>query len=191
MTAQTDLQTGSPADLPPAEAAAVGAPVPLKTRIAAQDFLIDEAYLLDERRFPEWYALFTDDVVYVAPVRTTRRVGHSGVVEEIGHFDENKASLGLRVRKLGTDVGWAEDPPSITRRFVTNVKVEWGGAPDELKVRSYLLLFRSRGDRGQHDLLSAERNDVLRSDASGFRIARRHILLDQVSLGTKNLAIFL
>ncbi|WNV77100.1 3-phenylpropionate/cinnamic acid dioxygenase subunit beta [Geodermatophilus sp. DSM 44513] len=180
-------------ELPPVEAApaAAAVPVPLETRVAAQDFLIEEAHLLDQRRFPEWYALFTDDVVYVAPVRNTRRVGNSGVVEEIGHFDENKASLGLRVRKLGTDVGWAEDPPSITRRFITNVKVEWGDHPDELRVRSYLLLFRSRGDRGQYDLLSAERNDVLRSDASGFRIARRHVLLDQVSLGTKNLAIFL
>jgi PAH dioxygenase small subunit len=183
MTASTHLSMS--------DAREAGAPVPLETRIAAQDFLIDEAHLLDSRRFPEWYSLFTDDVVYVAPVRNTRRVGHSNIDEEIGHFDENKASLGLRVRKLGTDVGWAEDPPSLTRRFVTNVKVEWGDAPDELKVRSNLLVFRSRGDRGQHDLLAAERNDVLRFDMSGFRIARRHILLDQVSLGTKNLAIFL
>lgn len=173
------------------EAREAGAPVPLETRVAVGDFLTDEAYLLDTRRFPEWYALLTDDVRYVAPVRSTRRVAHSDVVEQIGHFDENKASLGLRVRKLGTDVGWAEDPPSLTRRFVTNIKVEWGEAPNELAARSYLLVFRSRGDRGQHDLLSAERNDLLRADPSGFRIARRHILLDQVSLGTKNLAIFL
>jgi len=173
------------------DARAAGAPVPLEVRVAVQDFLTEEAYLLDSRRWPEWYELFTDDVVYVAPVRNTRRVGHSDVVEEIGHFDENKISLGLRVRKLGTDVGWAEDPPSLTRRFVTNIKVQWGDGPDELKVRSNLMLFRSRGDRGQYDLISAERNDVLRAEPAGYRIARRRIMLDQVSLGTKNLAIFL
>lgn len=193
MTTSTDVTPTdvTPTDAPEALPPQLAAPVPLETRIAAQDFLIEEAYLLDSRRFDEWYQLFADDVVYVAPVRNTRRVGNSDVDESIGHFDENKASLGLRVRKLGTDVGWAEDPPSLTRRFVTNIAVTWGDVPGELKVRSNLLVFRSRGDRGQHDLLAGERNDVLRIADGSFLIARRHILLDQVSLGTKNLAIFL
>lgn len=166
-------------------------PVPLELRVAVQDFLYDEAELLDSRQFEQWYDLLADDIEYFAPLRVTRRVGNPDIVDEIGHFDENKASLGLRVRKLGTDVGWAEDPPSLTRRFVTNIRAEWGDRPDELKVRSYLLLFRSRGDRGHHDLLAGVRHDVLRTVLNGFRIARRRIVLDQTSLGTKNLAIFL
>lgn len=198
--AGADVATGVPGgtDVPAATVSAeagagpdAGGPVPFETRIAVEDFLVEEAHLLDSRRFPEWYALFTDDVRYVAPVRTSRRIGHSDVDPDIGHFDETSASLGLRVRKLGTDVAWAEDPPSLTRRFVSNIKVARGGAADELAVRSYLLLYRSRGDRGHYDLLSAERNDVLRVVGPHFRIARRQILLDQVSLGTKNLGIFL
>jgi 3-phenylpropionate/cinnamic acid dioxygenase small subunit len=58
------------------------------------------------------------------------------VVDDIFHFDENRASLGLRVRRLGTNVAWAEDPPSLTRRFVTNIRVAWGEREDELAVRS-------------------------------------------------------
>lgn len=166
-------------------------PVPLELRIAVQDFMIEEAELLDSRRFEEWLALFTDDVEYRVPVRITRRLGNPDVVEDIFHFDENKMSLGLRVRRLATNVAWAEDPPSLTRRFVTNMKVSWGENSGELTVRSYLLLYRSRGDRGTHDLLSGEREDMLRLETDRLRIARRRVVLDQATLGTKNLAVFL
>jgi PAH dioxygenase small subunit len=166
-------------------------PVPLEVRVAVQDYLIEEAELLDSRRFDEWLAQFTDDVEYRVPVRTTRKIGNSDVVDDIFHFDENKLSLGLRVRRLGTNVAWAEDPPSLTRRFVTNVKVAWGERENEFAVRSYLLLYRSRGDRGTHDLLSGERQDLLRLEDGRLRIARRRVVLDQATLGTKNLAIFL
>ncbi|WP_204358973.1 3-phenylpropionate/cinnamic acid dioxygenase subunit beta [Streptosporangium sp. 'caverna'] len=165
-------------------------PVPFEVRLAVQDFLIDEAELLDSRRFDEWLALFTDDVEYRVPVRITRRIGNPDVVDDIFHFDENKASLGLRVRRLGTNVAWAEDPPSFTRRFVTNVRVAWGEREGELAIRSYLLLYRSRGDRGTHDLISGERHDLLRLEADRIAIARRRVILDQSTLGTKNLAIF-
>lgn len=163
----------------------------LELRVAINDFLIEEAELLDSRRFEDWLALFTADVEYKVPVRTTRKSGNSDVANDIFHFDETHASLSLRVRRLGTDVAWAEDPPSFTRRFVTNVKVTWGERDEEFAVRSYLLLYRARGDRGTHDLICGERHDVLRLQERRLRIARRRVLLDQTTLGTKNLAVFL
>lgn len=173
------------------ESPARPATVPVELRLAVHDFMDEEAELLDDRRFEEWLELFTDDVVYYAPVRITAKRGHREVIDEIAHFDETKMSLGLRVRRLGTDVAWAEDPPSVTRRFVTNVKVSRGEASDEIAVRTYLLLYRTRGDRGTHDLLSCVRHDVLRVVPGSFRIARRRVVLDQAVLGTKNLAVFL
>lgn len=166
------------------------APVSLETRFAVQDFLVAEAEALDDRHFEEWLGLFTDDATYYAPVKVTRRSGSPDVVEEIGLFDETKKSLGLRVARLATDVAWAEDPPSHTRRFVTNIRIAAEG--EELVVRSNLMLFRSRGDHGAFDLIACERTDRLRPDGEGsFRIAARRILVDQASLGTKNLGIFL
>jgi 3-phenylpropionate/cinnamic acid dioxygenase small subunit len=88
-------------------------------------------------------------------------------------------------------VAWAEDPPSHTRRFVTNIRVSPGTSEDELDVRSSLMLFRSRGDMGAYDLIVGERFDGLRSIEGELRIARRRIVLDQSSLGTKNLGVFL
>ncbi len=162
------------------------------TRLNAQDFLIAEAALLDHRRFEDWLHFFADDVEYYVPIRVTRKQPEPDVVEEIGYFDENKQSLTLRVKRLGTDVAWAEDPPSFTRRFLSNFRFEAGEDEGSLTVFDYLLLYRSRGDRGVYDLISGERQNLLRREESGkWRIARRHVILDQASLGTKNLGVFL
>jgi PAH dioxygenase small subunit len=165
--------------------------LPLDLRVAVQDFLWHEAELLDDRRFEDWLALFTDDVRYTAPVSVTRKTPNPTVVDEIGFFDETIQSLTLRVKRLLTDVAWAEDPPSHTRRFVTNIRVRPTENDDELAVRSALLLYRSRSDLGAFDLIVGERQDLLRVVEREFRIARRRTVLDQSSLSTKNLGVFL
>jgi phthalate 3,4-dioxygenase subunit beta len=167
------------------------ATIDLETRLAIEDFLYHEAEQLDDRNYEAWLALFTDDVRYTAPVRVTRKSPAVDVVDDIGHFDETIQSLGLRVRRLRTDVAWAEDPPSHTRRIVGNVRVQPTDDPDEFTVRSNLLLFRSRGDMGAHDLIAGERHDVIRRVDGEWRIASRRAVLDQSSLGTKNLGVFL
>lgn len=162
-------------------------------RLAAEDFLVAEAALLDERRFDEWLELFTDDLEYIVPVRTIKRRGNGDDVDwESRHYDDNKASMSLRVRRLTeTDVAWAEDPPSFTRRMVSNYRYAAGPGETELTVKTNLLLFRSRGTSGQHDLIAGARTDVLRLVDGRLKIAKRHVVLDQATLGTKNLGVFL
>jgi 3-phenylpropionate/cinnamic acid dioxygenase small subunit len=167
------------------------AAIDLETRLAVQDLLTWEAEQLDDRNYEAWLALFTEDVRYTAPIKVTRKSPANDVVDAIGHFDDTIHSLRLRVRRLRTDVAWAEDPPSHTRRLVTNVRVRPGEHDDELAVRSNLLLFRSRGDLGAYDLIVGERHDLLRRVDGDWRIARRRAVLDQSSLGTKNLGVFL
>jgi 3-phenylpropionate/cinnamic acid dioxygenase small subunit len=169
----------------------VAVAVDLETRLAINDLLVHEAELLDDRRFEEWLELFTPDVEYLAPIRVSRKNPAPDTNEDIFFYDENLQSLTLRVRRLATDVAWAEDPPSLTRHFVTNIRVRPAEAQGELQVRSNVLLFRSRGDLGAHDLLSAERTDLMRLVDGAWRIARRRIVFDQASLGTKNLGVFL
>jgi ethylbenzene dioxygenase beta subunit len=157
--------------------------------VDAEEFLYREAELLDDGRFREWLDLLTDDVRYRVPVRQTRERGESGVSDEMFHLDEDRDSLTLRVDRLETGFAWAEDPPSRVRHFVTNVRAR--PRDDELAVRSNLLLYRGRWDRAEHDLLSAERHDVLRPGPDGLRLAARTVVLDATTLPTLNLAIFL
>jgi 3-phenylpropionate/cinnamic acid dioxygenase small subunit len=162
-------------------------------QLEVTEWLHREAELLDDGRFHDWLELLADDITYQMPVRLTRERGESPD-HSFGNqsFLEDRTTLELRVRRLDTDFAWAEDPPSRTRRFVTNVRVEPAdGTSDELRVRSYLLLYRNRGDDSAADLLSAERTDVLRRIGDSWKLQSRLIRLDQATVGTKNLALLM
>ena len=96
----------------------------------------------------------------------------------------------MRIARLRTPMAWAENPPSRTRHFVTNIRV---ALDDErrIKVRSNVLLYRNRADSPDHGLLSAERHDVLYELGDKLQLAERVILIDQSTLATLNLAVFI
>jgi 3-phenylpropionate/cinnamic acid dioxygenase small subunit len=160
----------------------------------ALQWLVEEAEALDEDRLNDWVAMLADDIVYRLPVRVTvhRRDG-DGFLGEMGHFEEDILSLKTRVRRLtDTDSAWSEDPPSRTRRHVTNLRVEKVPNSDMLHARSYLYLVRSRWDDPDFEFLSAERRDLLRPTSAGnYQLSRRTIRIDQSNLGNINMALLL
>jgi phthalate 3,4-dioxygenase subunit beta len=161
---------------------------------AAHQFLVEEAVLLDAGDYAGWLGLLCEDIRYVMPVRvTTARGAGFDSLADMGHFDEDMYALRKRVQRLATDHAWAEDPPSRTRHFVTNVRTfrPQAGELRVLRVESALLLFRSRGDTREADLISAGRADLLRETDDGLRLARREITVDESVLRTQNLAVFL
>jgi phthalate 3,4-dioxygenase subunit beta len=158
---------------------------------AAHQFLVEEAALLDAADYTGWLDLLCADIRYLMPVRvTTARGAGFDSLADMGHFDEDMYALRKRVQRLATDHAWTEDPPSRTRHFVTNVRT-FPNESGELRVESALLLFRSRGDTREADLVSAGRTDLLRETAAGLRLARREICVDEAVLRTQNLAVFL
>lgn len=160
------------------------------TRQAVEDFMSLEAELLDGGQFREWLELLDPEIRYVVPVRTTRE-GDAGWVSAIAHWDDDYTGLEMRVLRGETDFAWAESPRSRTRHFVSNIRTSVGAGADELAVRSNLLFFRSRGDSGRWELLSAERVDLLRWADGSLRLARREVLLDHSTLPIDNLSIVL
>jgi ethylbenzene dioxygenase beta subunit len=155
------------------------------------EFLYHEAELVDAGRFEEWLGLMTDDVQYHMPARLTReRGGAPDWSVEMQFFWDDRATLELRVRRLRTDFAWAEDPPSRTRHFVSNVRIAPAAAPGALDVRSNVLIYRNRGESAQYELICGERRDQLRRTDGGWKLARREFLIDQATLGVKNLGIF-
>lgn len=160
---------------------------------SVQLFLTVEAELLDDHRYRDWLGLLSDVIVYQAPVRTSRRSDGRIDAQSNHWFDENRNTLELRVRRLETDVNWAEEPPSRTRRMISNVRVvgELEGEPNGVRVRSNLLCHRNRRDAHNSDLIAAERHDHLVNEDGHWKLTQRIILLDHATLPTKNLAIFL
>jgi 3-phenylpropionate/cinnamic acid dioxygenase small subunit len=163
-----------------------------QVREEIEAFLMAEAELLDEGRLRDWLDLCTDDIRYEVPVRVTReRVSGRGISRDMAHWSDDWTALEMRVLRQETEYAWAEDPPSRTRHFITNIRVSPGEGDDETAVRSNVLLFRSRGDSPNHDLISGERHDVVRRVDGRWRLARREVILDHSILPTHNLPIIL
>jgi 3-phenylpropionate/cinnamic acid dioxygenase small subunit len=168
--------------------------VPLGSEIYNRilETLYDEAAALDERRFDDWAAMLAEDLIYTAPLRVTRTGPHKDrdVMRTMFHFDDDYQSIMGRLGRLGKSA-WAEDPPSRTRRFVTNMRVGETDAAEVYEVVSYLYLERSRFDDPVNEHTSCERRDLWRLVTGKYMLARREIILDQSVLGMSNLAVFL
>lgn len=180
------IQPGSPVGI---KRVPVGAPI----YNDAATFLYEEATLLDQIRLQEWSERLATDLIYTVPLRQTRTNAElsATIVRSVQHYHDDYRSILGRILRLSGKSAWAEDPPSRTRRLVTNVFVEETDKPDEFVVTSYLLLTRSRFKDHHVDIISGERRDVLRLSDEGFKLARREVILDQAVLGTPNLAVFL
>jgi 3-phenylpropionate/cinnamic acid dioxygenase small subunit len=166
--------------------------VPVGDRVYNEvlQFLYTEGRLLDDNRLEEWLGLLDPAVVYRAPVRTTVARGDGpGFSRGSFYFNETRGSLELRVKHATSPNDWSEQPPSRTRRLITNVLVEQSGA--DLLATSSLLLVRSRWDLPQPELWSAQRHDQLARSDGHLKIRRRDIHLDHTNIQAPNLGIFL
>lgn len=170
-----------------------------------EQFMYQEARLLDTRRLHDWLELWTEDCHYWVPVRTTRYPRISKAIsiadqdryiedeiskeDELAILDEDKDSLERRVARLDTGMAWAEDPPSRTRHLITNIEVHETDKSDEVKVFSNFLMYRTRGETEQ-DFYVGCREDTLRRDGNSWKISRRKAVLDQNVLLAKNVSNF-
>jgi PAH dioxygenase small subunit len=151
------------------------------------EFLHREAEMLDTYKFDAWLSLFTEDIDYRMPVRTTRFLTEGeGFEDDFGLMSENHASLTTRVRRLETEFAWAEVPPSRTRHFVSNVIVEQDG--DALDVRACFMVTRTRQDL-DYQMYTGLRKDRLVPDGDSFKIARRTVFSDQTVITATNLSV--
>ncbi|QQK74451.1 aromatic-ring-hydroxylating dioxygenase subunit beta [Salicibibacter cibarius] len=155
-----------------------------------EQWLFQEARLLDEIDFDSWFDLMHSDLQYEMPVRVNKEgMEKPDYAPDMSAFLDDIETLRMRVDRLKSGFAWAEMPPSRTRRFVSNVTVnecdeEWAS------VTSYLLIYRSRAKDISYDLISGERRDEFKIEDGEWKLLKRFFLVDQTSLATRNLAIF-
>ncbi|MGG0791145.1 MULTISPECIES: aromatic-ring-hydroxylating dioxygenase subunit beta [Bacillaceae] len=156
-----------------------------------EQWLYDEAQLLDDIEFDDWFDLMHSSLRYQMPVRVNKEgVERPDYSTEMFTFNDDIELLKLRVDRLKTDYAWAEIPPSRTRRFVSNVRVKEFVEGEKAVVKSYLLIYRSRSTDIQHDLISGERNDEFIFEEGKWKLSKRIFIVDQSTINTRNLAIF-
>jgi biphenyl 2,3-dioxygenase beta subunit len=155
-----------------------------------EEFLSYEASLLDERRFDEWLDLLTDDIHYWMPIRrttTAKEVANEFTKPGDGaFFDDDKQMLTLRVQRLQVGRAWAEDPPSRTRRMVSNIRILSIDGDDMLLTANFQL-YRTRL-ASEEDCWIGRREDLLRRAEGRLKLARRHIFLEQTVILAQNMS---
>jgi 3-phenylpropionate/cinnamic acid dioxygenase small subunit len=162
-----------------------------------EDFLFEEAGVLDDRRFEHWLTFFADDLRYWMPMRKNLafRDQERDITgdKDIAWMDDDKPTLTKRVRQILTEVHWAEEPLSRVSHLVSNIRIDRSlrdvADGDEIEVRSNFLLHRNRLET-ETDILAGRRIDTLRRTAGSFLITKRKIILDQSVLLAKNLTFF-
>jgi len=111
----------------------------LSLRETVEDFLYQEAALLDAWRLDDWLALFTADGSYLVP---TTDLPDGDSRKDLVFIDDDMVRLRARVERLKSRHGHREYPSSRTRRFISNIRinVEDGG----IVVTSSFLVYRFR-----------------------------------------------
>ena len=140
-------------------------------RHAVEDFLYEEAALLDDWRLEEWLQLLTDDVMYEIP-------GLGATEDDLGALfivKDDAYSIRARVSQLLDGSTRAEHPFSRTRRFISNVRIRQ--ADDEgLVVSANFVIHRFRQD--VMDTYVGAYHHLLVPCGDRFKIRRRRVFLD-------------
>ncbi|RMI32659.1 3-phenylpropionate/cinnamic acid dioxygenase subunit beta [Nocardia stercoris] len=155
-------------------------------------FAAREARLLDEERYPEWLALFTEDATYWVPgIENRGRHDCSGIYapHRMAYFDDTVADLRHRVDRFTAPTAWAEDPATRHLHVISNIEVESCDTPGELSVRSVFVNYRGQGSTDSA-VLYGRRVDRLRRVDGQLRIAARKVVLSHATLPAKNINTF-
>ena len=159
-------------------------------RFEVEEFLAFEAALLDDRRYKDWLDLVTEDIHVWMPLRrttTARDIANEFTKPgAVALIDDDYDYLKMRINRLLVGGAWAEDPPSRTRRFHSDVRI-LDVAGDDILVSVNFHLYRTRLD-SEEDSWIGRREDLLRRNGDAFKIARRHIFLDQTVILSQNMS---
>ena len=90
------------------------------TQRAAELLLYRQAEILDDKRWDEWLALFTEDGRYWMPAHETQEIGDG--VPNI--FWEDLDLMSVRIRRNNHPHAWSQSPPNRLSHVVSNVVVE-------------------------------------------------------------------
>jgi p-cumate 2,3-dioxygenase beta subunit len=116
------------------------------TRADVEEFLYNEAALLDEWRLDEWARLFCSDGRYVVP---SNDLPEGDPDQDMVLIDDDSNRIRARVERLNSRRAHREYPHARTSHQVTNVRLV-GIEEDMLHVRAAFTVWRFRDQRDDH-----------------------------------------
>jgi len=139
-------------------------------RAAFEDFVVQEARLLDARRFRDWMALFADDGTYWVPAVPDQK----SPFDQASLFYDDRDLMKTRIDRLEHPRIHVQTPPSRTAHIVGNVVVEDADpAKGEYVVGSTFIMVEYRDDTQR--IFAGRQQHRLRRQGDGFRIVQKRV----------------
>lgn len=157
---------------------------PEPTRAEVEDFLYEEAALLDAWKLDEWLALLTDDAYYRVPSNDRPEADPRATLFTIA---DDITRIRARVTRLSDRNAHAEFPPSRTRRIVSNVRIV---ERNPLRVEANFVVYRHRPNEDVRTYVGRYRY-LLRREQGRLKIAGREAILDALELASLGLVSFI
>jgi len=149
------------------------------TRQQVEDFLYEEAALLDAWRLDDWLKLLTEDAVYNVPSNDRPDADSKDTLFIIA---DDIHRIRARVTRLKDKSAHAEYPPSRTRRMISNVRIVSRNGPS-LRVEANFSVHRFRRNEGIRAYVGHYRYE-LRVEGGRLKIAKRETVIDAMELGS-------
>ena len=146
----------------------------LRSRV--EDFLYEEAALLDAWKLEEWAGLFSEEGVYMVPPTDAPEADPATTLFLI---HDDRFRLGERALRLLKTRAHAEFPHSRTQHSITNVRV-LGEDAGLVQVECHFIVYRTRRDL--QDVFPGISRYLLARNDKNFHIREKRCMLTIDSL---------
>jgi ethylbenzene dioxygenase subunit beta len=133
-------------------------------------FLFTEAKLLDQKKFDDWFSLFSDDAYYWIPLRPEQ----SQPEKELSIIYDDIDMMKARIHWLNHPKNHAQAIPSRTVHYVSNVLIEnFNDNDQEYSVSSALQVSEFR--KAYQTIYSGRCEYVLRVENDALKIVSKRV----------------
>ena len=154
-------------------------------------FILHENWLLDRRRYEEWFGLMAQECMYWIPATSGLPDGAAGDPQtQVSIACDDRRRLADRIVWLRTGVAYSQLPASATSHSLTGFVRVPAERPGEVKIRAQFVVHEVRAG---HTLqtMSGWVGYVLTTQNDQLRIARKIICLLDAARSHHNLTFFL
>ncbi len=147
----------------------------IETQIAVEQFLYRQAEIIDEQRWDEWLALFTEDGKYWMPAEANQETADG--VPNI--FYEDLFLMEMRIKRVLHPLAHSQVPVQRLSRVVSNVIIESEDASNgDLVVRSKFFLEEFRLE--EQRFFSGKYRHTLVNIDDGYKIKLQRVDITNV-----------